>query len=66
MHPVIAVRRIIKTPIAIVTDYDRMIMVSVMTPDPVARDIAAIIDVPEGWPRIIVERSVTTPIEGAR
>lgn len=66
MDPVIAVWRIIETPIIIVANDDRVIMVAIISTNLIVRHIVAIIDIAEGWPRIIIERSVTTPIPGAR
>ena len=45
-NPVIAMRRIIKIVIAIVRDQDRIVIISIIGPDPVARDIARLIDKP--------------------
>ena len=66
MDPVITVRWIIKAPIIIVAYDDRIGVVPIMTPDPVARDIAAVIDKAKGRARVIIERTVSTPIIGAR
>ena len=66
MHPVIAVRRLIKTPIVVITDDDRIGVIAIIPANPITRDIMPVIDVPEGWPRVIIEWTVATPIIGAR
>ena len=43
MHPVIAVRRIIQTPIAIIANNDRITVVAIMTTDTIAWDIMTVI-----------------------
>ena len=66
VDPVIAARRIIEPPIIIVAYDDRIGVVPIMTTDPVTRDIAAVIDKAKGRARVIIERTVSTPIIGAR
>ena len=66
VDPVIAVRRIIETPIIIVAYDDRIGVIAIMASDIIARHIVAIIHVSERWPRVIVEWTVSTPIRGAR
>ena len=66
VDPVIAIWRIIETPIIIVAYDDRVIMVAYVSTVPILGHIAAIIDIAEGRPRIIVARLMPPPIPGAR
>ena len=66
VDPVIPVRRVIQPPIIIVAYDDRIGVITVMSADMVARHIVAIIHVSEGRPRIVIERTVSTPIIGPR
>ena len=66
MDPVIAVRRIIQPPIVIVSYDDCIGVIAVMAADIVARHIVAVIHISERWPRVIVERTVSSPIMRAR
>ena len=66
MDPVISVWRIIQAPIVIIADYDRIGVVAVMPTDAIARDIAMVIDEAKGWPRVVIEGSVTTIVERPR
>lgn len=65
VDPVIAMRRVIKAPIIIVSDDDRVRVVAVISTDIIARHIVAIIHVSERRARVIIERTVSTPVEGA-
>ena len=59
-----AVWRIIQAPIIIVADDDRIRVVAIVAANVIARYIVAIVDIPEGRPRIIAEWPVPTIIEG--
>ena len=50
MHPVVAIWRFVEAPIIIISDDDRIIVVAIVTANPVARHIVAVIHEPEGWP----------------
>lgn len=65
VHPVIAMRRIIEAPIVIITDDNRIGVIAVITANPIGWDIMPVIDEPESWPRIVIERPVSTPVIGA-
>lgn len=66
VDPVIAVWRVIEAPIIIVANYDRVGVIAVISANVIARHIVTIIHKPEGWPRVIVEWTVSTPVTGAR
>ena len=66
MDPVITIRRLVQTPIIIITDDDCVVVIAIMPANPVSRHIMAIIDEAERWPRIVIEWTVATPVEGTR
>jgi hypothetical protein len=66
VDPVIPMRRVIQSPIIIVAYDDRIGVITVMSADMVARHIVTIIHVSEGRSRVVIERTVSTPIIGPR
>ena len=66
MDPVITIRRLVQAPIIVITDDDRVIVVAIMSTNPVIRHIVSVIDKPKGRPRVVMERTVSTIIERAR
>ena len=49
MDPVMAIWRLIETPIIIVADNDRIIVVAIVSANAIARDIITVIDEAKRW-----------------